>query len=91
MTVIAEGSLNQETLARAGAALTKPGHPSTTGWGGFGKQSGKVYARNRCVKPLKKRASSNPVDSGWIAMQTHPSSRTGNSLVISLGWLGRPR
>jgi len=35
--VIAEGSLIQEMLGRAGAALTKPGRASTVEWFGSGE------------------------------------------------------
>jgi len=77
----AGGSLIREAPGRAGAAPTTTGRVSTTGWRGSGKRDGKVYARNRRVKPLKTGASSNPVDVGWIAVRTRLSLRAGNFLA----------
>ena len=62
-----------------GAASTKSGRPSTTGWVGPGERDGKVHVRNRCRYASSGNASSNPVDVGWLAVQTRPSCRAGNS------------
>ena len=71
-----------------GAASTKSGRPSTTGWVGPGERDGKVYARNRCRYASSGNASSNPVDVGWFAVQTRPRFRAGNSWfgIALLGW-----
>ena len=71
-----------------GAASTKSGRPSTTGWAGPGKRDGKVYARNRCRYASSRNASSNPVDVGWFAVQTCTTFRAGNSW-FGIALLGR--
>ena len=48
----AGGSPIQETLVRAGAALTTPGRVGTARRCGSGQRDEKVYARNQCLTPL---------------------------------------
>ena len=61
---VAEGSLIRVVAGRAGAALTKPGRPSTARWGGSGERGGKEYARNRRFTSFNRRTDSNLVDTG---------------------------
>ena len=90
MMVIAEGSLNQETLERVGAALTKPGRASTVEWSGFGERAGKVYARNHCRK--------TPQEARRLKLDGYGPDRDADPLFISggllpipeSGWIGRP-
>jgi hypothetical protein len=49
---------------RAGAALTKPGRPSTARWGGSGECGGKEYERNRRCYALDLDTGSNLADTG---------------------------
>src|SRR5215831_11376229 len=49
------------------AAWTKSRRSGTAGWAGRGERSGKVYARNRLRYASLGRASSKPVDTGWMA------------------------
>jgi Integrase core domain len=67
----AEGSLTVETHGRVGAALTTTGRVGTARRPGSGKRDGKVYERNQCSKPLKRRAGSNLVDLGRRAAHAH--------------------
>ena len=70
-----------------GAASTKSGRPSTTGWVGPGERDGKVYARNRCRYASSGNASSNPVDVGWFAVRTR-SVVSGGELLVRYCSLG---
>ena len=49
---VADGSLNREVSARARAAVTKPGRPSTARWVGSGERDAEVYERNRRLRPV---------------------------------------
>jgi hypothetical protein len=61
----AEDSPIRGTPGRVRAVLTTTGRPGTTRQVGPGKRHGKVYERNRRLKPRKRCASSNLVDVGW--------------------------
>ena len=83
-----EAAVPGDRRGSVGAASTKSGRPSTTGWVGPGERDGKVYVRNRCRYASSGNASSNPVDVGWFAVQTCPTFRAGNSWsgIALLGW-----
>jgi hypothetical protein len=85
----AEDSPSRETPVRAGAVLTTAGRSGTTRQAGSAKRRGKVYARNRCVKPRKRCASSNLVDMGWCAARDLHNRQWPGQLRTCLVMTGR--
>ncbi len=87
----AEDSPIRETPVRAGAVLTTTGRPGTTRQAGSGKRDGKVYERNRRVKPRKRGTSSNLVDMGWDAARDRRDQLwMVNSVTVSASTGRRP-
>ena len=70
-----------------GAASTKSGRRST-GWVGLGVRDGTVYARNRCRYASSDNASCNPVDVGWLEVQTRPERFWAENSWFGLARLG---
>ncbi len=88
---VADGSLNREVSARAGAAVTKPGRPSTARWVGSGERDAEVYARNRRLRPVMSHRL-EPGGSGPDAARTHSLNGERGTLG-QVCWCrpGRPR